>query len=266
MRFVIVILVLGFAGSFFWDFSITPQEDRIVALSPAHTQFLKYLHLTDKIIAVSSYDVEPIVQDRLKLAGGVFVQEEEIAQLNPSLVLLGDTQDSDDMSNFLTKKNIPNLILSTKSMRDIYESLIKLQQTYTLSPIILSNYQLKWQDIQNTPPPTQRNALMILAIDPVYSLSTNDYLSELYHCSGWDSVVYSRNAYPVLTEENILSLTNVDDILIFPFLTNELAYISNIQQKINAENIIIISNNNVQLPSPYVLDIIKELRIIQSSL
>ncbi len=266
MRFIIGLLLLGFAGSFFWEFSVAPQENRVIALSPAHTQFLKYLGIADKIIAVSSYDIDPLAQDKIKLAGGVFVQEEEIASLNPSLVLLGDTQDSADITTFLNNKNIPNLILSTKSMWDIYDSLIKLQQTYTLPPKIVSDYMSNWQEIQNTRPKTQRNALIILAIDPVYSVSTNDYLSELYRCSGWNSVIHSKSAYPVLDEEDILSLKNVDDILIFPFMTNEITYISNIQQKINAQNIIIVSNNNVQLPSPYVLDTIKELRIIQSSL
>ncbi len=266
MRFIIGMLVLGFAGSFFWDFSIAPQENRIVVLSPAHTQFLKYVGYSDKIIAVSSHDIDPVAQDKIKLAGGVFVQEEEIARLSPSLVILGDTQDSTDISNFLNAKNIPTLTLPTKSMQDIFDSLVMLQNTFNFSPQIISHYNTQWQDIINTPPKTQRNALIILAIDPIYSLSTNDYLSELYHHSGWDSVVHSKNAYPVLTEEDVLSLTNVDDILIFPLLTNELSYISNIQQKIKAENIVVVSNNNVQLPSPYSLDTIKELRILQSSL
>ena len=135
-----------------------------------------------------------------------------------------------------------------------------------ISDTIVSNYLQEWQYIQKTPISNTRSALIVLSIDPVYSISTNNYLNELYAYSGWNNVVKTTAPYPIFDEEKLRSLSPVDDLIISSFLTNELASISNIQKQINAKNIVIISNTSINLPSPYLLSIIKELRIIQSSL
>lgn len=269
---LLIILFIGLISIYFVQVKpsnkINQEFKRIVALSPAHTQLLKYVNLTDKIIATSIYDYEPLVQDRDKVSGGVIVEEEEILKLDPDLVFIGDIKGNDELINFLTSRNITYCILPTRSLQDISDSLKNIQKLFPkqVSETIVSDFQKKLDTIEKSTPNNSRNALMILSIDPVYALSTNDYLSEVYQKSGWKSVVHSQVPYPVLAEEDLFSLKNVDDILITEFLSNELPYISNIQQKLDAKNIIIITNHNIELPSPYLLETIKELRIKQSSL
>ncbi|MGL4676155.1 MAG: ABC transporter substrate-binding protein [Brevinema sp.] len=268
MKFIITILVAGLVSSYWFVFKATssPSIQRIVALSPAHSQFIKYLELTEKLIAISSFDTDPLMQNKQKISGGVTVQEEEILKLNPDLVLIGDLQNSSEYTEFLDSYQIPSLVLETKSLQNIKDSLSDLQKLFPDTADLVSRYQQEYDTIKQTVPKNRRKAFVIIAIDPIYSISTNDYLSEVYQCSGWDSVVHTKSPYPIISEEYLLSLGKVDDIIISAFLTNELAYISNIQKKIQAENILVITNRGIELPSPYLLEIIKELRILQSSL
>ncbi|MGL5956906.1 MAG: hypothetical protein ACRC0X_09990, partial [Brevinema sp.] len=158
------------------------------------------------------------------------------------------------------------LILKTRSLQDIQDSLMDLQKLFPETAERVTAYQQEWDIVKKSRPTTRRKAFMIIAVDPIYSVSTNDYLSEVYQCSGWDSVVQTKTPYPIISEEYLLNLGTVDDILISAFFTNEITYISNIQEKVRAKNIVVITNEGIVLPSPYLLDIIKELRIIQSSL
>ncbi len=129
-----------------------------------------------------------------------YIQEEELLKLKPNLVLIGDTQNSLELMEFLKNYQIKSLRLPTKSLDDIYESMIMLKEYFpNIDENKIKSYSGALQDIKNSNPSNRRKAIMILNIDPVYTLSTNDYLSEAYRYSGWDSVVQSVNPYPVLS-------------------------------------------------------------------
>lgn len=272
MQSILLLFVLGFGIilSLFFKIpsSTSTSIDKIISLSPSHTQTLDYLGLGEKIIAVSNFDNDPNYQDKNKIAGGLYFDEEKLLTLYPDLVTIGDIQKNSASVEFLESKGIKTITIKTRSFQDIYQSMLDLQELFpqTISNSLISNYLQEWQGIQQTPITNRRSALIVLAIDPIYSISTNNYLHELYAYSGWDNIVKTMVDYPIFNEEQLRSLPQVDDLIISTFLTNELKNISNIQKQINAKNIIIISNSSISLPSPYLLSIIKELRIIQSSL
>ena len=272
MRSILLLFVLGFGiiVSLFFNIptSNSSSIDKIISLSPSHTQTLDFLGLGDKIIAVSSFDNDPNYQDRNKIAGGLYFDEEKLLTLYPDLVTIGDIQKNSTSVEFLESKGIKTITMKTLSFQDIYQSMLDLQELFpqNISNRLISNYLQEWQNIQETPITNRRSALIVLSVDPVYSISTNNYLNELYAYSGWDNIVKTTVPYPIFNEEQLRSLPQVDDLIISAFLTNELKNISNIQKQIQAKNIVIISNMSISLPSPYLLSIIKELRIIQSSL
>ncbi len=264
MKYIIPIFILAGILSFYLE----PQHNTgagVIAMSPAHSKMMKYFNLTDEIIAVSVYDKEPLVQDKYKLAGGIYIDQEELLKLSPSLVLLGDN--NQETSLFLQKHGIDSMILPTRSLDDIYDSMIMLSEYFEgIDESVLEDYYEEWQALEESSPSNRRRALILLDVDPVYAVSDKDYLSEALKLAGWDSAVQTDNPYPVLSGEDLLSLTNIDDILIFPHLEREGAFISNILSSLNAENIVIIDDENIELPSPYILDAIKKLRIMQSLL
>ena len=272
MRSILLLCVLGIGivVSLFFNIpsSTSTSLDKIISLSPSHTQTLDYLGLGDKIIAVSSFDNDPNYQDKIKIAGGLYFDEEKLLTLYPDLVTIGDIQKNSTSVDFLESKGIKTITIKTLSFQDIYQSILDLQELFPqdVSDIVVSNYLQEWQNIQENPITNRRSALIVLSVDPVYSISTNNYLNELYAYSGWDNIVQTTVEYPIFNEEQLRSLPQVDDLIISAFLTNELKNISNIQKQIKAKNIVIISNMSISLPSPYLLSIIKELRIIQSSL
>ncbi|MDK2818269.1 MAG: ABC transporter substrate-binding protein [Spirochaetota bacterium] len=268
--FLLFVLGIGIILSLFIKIPSSKSSSikKIISLSPSHTQTLDYLNLGNKIIAISSFDTDLYYQDRIKIAGGIYFDEEKLLELSPDLIIIGDIQKNNTSVAFLESKGIKTLTLKTSSFQDIYQSILDLQELFPqiISDTIVSNYLQEWQYIQNTLISNTRSALIVLSIDPVYSISTNNYLNELYAYSGWNNVVKTTVPYPIFDEEQLRSLSPVDDLIISSFLTNELASISNIQKQINAKNIVIISNTSINLPSPYLLSIIKELRLIQSSL
>ena len=272
MQSILLLFILGFGIILSLFFNIPSSNslsiNKIISLSPSHTQTLDYLGLGDKIIAVSSFDNDPNYKNNNKIAGGLYFDEEKLLTLYPDLVTIGDIQKNSASVEFLESKGIKTLTIKTSSFQDIYQSMLDLQNLFpqNISDTIVSDYFQEWQNIQETPITNRRSALIVLSVDPVYSISTNNYLNELYTYSGWDNIVQTTVPYPIFNEEQLRSLPRIDDLIISAFLTNELKNISNIQKQINAKNIVIISNTSISLPSPYLLSIIKELRIIQSSL
>lgn len=268
-----VFLIIGaLLGSFLWQkdaIRISKKEiDRIVSLSPAHTQLLDYLGLGDKIVAISVYDEAPNYQDRIKIGGGVLVEEEDLLTLNPDLVTVGDIQAQDEIIRFLNSRNIRTLPLATSSFQDIYQSILELQKLFSqqTSYQLINDYKNSWDNIINNPVKNRKTVLVVLELDPIYTISTNNYLSELLSYAGWDNVIDTDNAYPILDEEELYNLPTIDDILISSdFLLKEYKALTKIKNITKAKRIVVLSNKHVNLPSPYLVSIIKELRQQQSS-
>ena len=241
--------------------------ERVIALSPAHTQSLDYLGLGEKIIAVSSYDEDPKYQNRAKV-NSIYFDSEDILNLNPDLVLIGDSKDKEDTIAFLEERGTKVVSLKTESFQDIYEGLLTLQDLFPeISLSKIEYFKETWDKIKANPIPKSRTFLAVLEIDPLYTISTNNFLNELLSYSGWRNVIEVENNYPILSEEALRLLPEVDDIIITStYLANETKALKLIQDKVKAERIVIISNKHANLPSPYLVDIIKELRQQQSSL
>lgn len=257
--FVLLILL---PESFKVPTTTTNKIDSILTLSPSHTKILDYLGLGDKIIGVSVYDEDPKYQDRKKIGGGVNFDQETVLRLHPDLITIGDIQHYAENISFLESQGIKVLTLNTKSFQDIYQSLLDLQNLFPEN--IFSNkilqFQKDWEYIKTHPLSKRQKVLVIIGIDPVYTIAQNNYMDELISYIGWDNSVTSKSPYPILSDEDLIRLAPIDSIIITTYLTNEALALSNIQNMVQATNIIVISNKNFNLPSPYLIDLIKEFR------
>ena len=102
---------------------------------------------------------------------------------------------------------------------------------------------------------------MVIGVDPVYTISTNTFLSELLALSGWKNTIELTPPYPVLDEESLRGVKA--DVLFVPLvLVSETRALEKIRQSIGASRIVALSNNNLLLPSPFILEEVAMLKNI----
>ncbi|MGL5721221.1 MAG: ABC transporter substrate-binding protein [Brevinema sp.] len=227
---------------------------RIIALSPAETQNLAYLGLDDRIIAVSAFDELPSVQHLPKLLG-ITVTDEDILRLNPDMLAVSETSAFDH----LKPRNIIIYSGKTGGLQAVYSNLRMLEDIFELSSQKSQQYLEDLARYQQNITPRGRY-LMVIGVDPIYTVSTNTFLSELLALAGWKNAVELSPPYPVLDEESLRGL-NADVLFVPLVLVEETTALEKIRQSIGASRIVALSNNNLMLPSPLIL---KEVAMLKN--
>jgi len=256
-------LLLIFIPELFQTKKINPKKiNTILSLSPAHTKTLEYLGLGDHIIGISIYDQDPNYQHLSKIGGGVNFNQEAILRLNPDLITIGDIKNTESSLKFIRSQGIQTLILPTKSFKDIYQSLFDLQKLFPNKNLTnkIIQFKTEWDIIKNSPIMKRKKVLVIIGLDPIYTIAQDNYMNELITYIGWNNSITSVNPYPILSQEDLIKISPIDSIIIPTQFNKELKSISNIFNRVKATEIIFISNNNFNLPSPYLINVIKELR------
>lgn len=241
------LLALAALGVFLPEFlPSTPRPlgfNRIICLSPAETQNLAYLGLEDKIIALSAYDVHPIAATLPKVAG-INASDEEILRLHPDLILVSETKAFDH----LKQRGIKVHVSQTGGLRAMYSNLKTLESLFGLN----SSRSKDFLHRISAPKGAYLGRYIIaLGIEPLYSVSTNTFLSEIMGLAGWENAVQTLSAYPVLDAEALTRLRA--DVVFIPLeLSKETQALEKIRLRIGAKKILILSNQGIFLPSPFL--------------
>lgn len=257
MASALKIFLLGLAalGIFLPEFlPSTPRPrafNRIICLSPAETQNLAYLGLEGKIIALSPYDTHPIASSLPRIPG-VNASDEEILSLRPDLILVSETRAFDH----LEQRGIKVHVSQTGGLRAVYSNLKILESLFDLN----SNRSETFLHKISTPKGAYLGSYVIaLGIEPLYSVSTNTFFSEIMSLAGWENAVQTLSAYPVLNAETLARLRG--DIVFVPMeLSKETQALENIRRRIGAKKVLILSNQGIFLPSPFLPDEIAALQ------
>lgn len=254
----LLLLLLGlgiFIPEFFYQRTAQSKSrkiERIISLSPAETQNLAYLGLENKIIAVSPYDSHPAVQNLPKIAG-VNAAEEDIIKLSPDMLSVSESKEFDKLS----QKGILVFSSQTGGLKAIYSNLLRLEEIFPEVAPKSQDFLLLWQNMKDAP--YRGNFLFVIGIDPVYSVSTNTFLSEFFSLAGWKNSVQTINSYPVLTDEDISKIKT--DVIFAPLaLVNEKKAIEKVQLQTGAKKIVILTNDKFLQPSPFLLDEVDTLK------
>jgi len=102
--------------------AITGEIDRIISLSPQHTEILFALGLEEKVVAVTDFCNYPPQAANIKKVGGFTDTNIEILlTLQPDLVLAGSPHR--ELVQQLEERNIPVLAMEPRSLAEIYETI-----------------------------------------------------------------------------------------------------------------------------------------------
>ncbi|MGL4366846.1 MAG: ABC transporter substrate-binding protein [Brevinemataceae bacterium] len=236
--------------------------EKVVTLSPAHTRIIDYLALEQYIVGVSMFDENPNYKNIPKISGGIVINIEDTLALKPDLITIGDFKNSPYYISLFNSQGINTLVLKTTSFEDIYYSLIDIQALFSKHNLSnkISQFKDEWEILKNNPVTNRKNVLMIIGLSPIFAVGPNNYLDEMMTYAGWDNVICTDSAYPVLTEEKLLLLTNIDIIVAGENLLSEKKILEQIKRDVKAKELIFITNKNYMFPSPYLIDVIKEIR------
>ncbi|MGL5255032.1 MAG: hypothetical protein ACRC9L_08585 [Brevinema sp.] len=252
-----IVLILGLFLPEWTENTHTTDKNiqRIIALSPAETQNLSYLGLDDRIIAVSAYDEHPNVQHLPKLLG-ISVSDEDILRLKPDMLAVSESSAFDHLKS----RGIEIYSAKTGGMKAIYSNLQDLEKIFRLSNIKSQEYlsNLMFYQAKKS---FRGQYLMVIGLDPIYTVSTNTFLSELLALAGWKNTIELTPPYPVLDEETLHGIKA--DVLFIPLaLVEETRALQKIKKSIGAQRLVVLSNNNLLLPSPLILEEISVLKSI----
>ena len=137
-RFIFIVILLAFAGSYILRTTLLPgrdtspdvqtpdttppRYDRIISMAPSITETLFALGLGDRVVGVTKYCVYPAeARDKAQIGGFVDPNFEAIVSLNPDLAIVlpahGETIEA------LARLNIPTLTVDHRTTEGILESI-----------------------------------------------------------------------------------------------------------------------------------------------
>jgi len=189
---------------------IDQKPQRIVSLSPSHTEILFALGLGDRVVGVTTYcDYPEEALSKPKIGGFSTPSVEKIIEAKPDLVLAGDMHQQ--VVTALEAVNIKVLVFSPSSMQEIFSTISSIGKAAgeeEAANTLVTSLQQRVTDITakvaqaQTPKP---RVFYEVWHEPLMCASDKTLIGELINLSGGENIIHSSNElYPMINEEIIL--------------------------------------------------------------
>ena len=228
----------------------TPQ--RIVSLSPAHTQTLIDIGLEDKIVcAAGPLD---ILKTKTKIKSVGFYHKpsiELIISCKPDLIVTTFAGTPPEIHNKLKKAGYNVLVDSPKDITGIRDFILKLSKIFKIKePKIVQTFNSICDK------KTVMNGIMIIGFDPIVLVGKESFVSDAMKCSGVKNPV--PGLYPRLNIETVLAYK--ENFLIIAVKKPESFKDYRLIEKTFNGRVLFVDPNKILMPSTKILEGIKELQ------
>lgn len=190
------------------DANAPRAADGIVSLSPAATDLLIQLGLTDRIVGVSAYEADPTVKARLPVVGDYErIDWEKIAQLKPRhLIVQGQPQRlPEGLKERCQAAGVELINIQIDRLDDISAAASSIAQTLGLDearPVVLRRMQNELDALATT---GKTPALILLSENGKFVAGKDTFLDDLLTRAGGVNVI-KASGYPTIDQELLLTL------------------------------------------------------------
>lgn len=190
--------------------TLDKQPQRIVSLSPSHTEILFALGLGERIVGVTNYcDYPQEALSKPKIGGFSTPSVEKIIETNPDLVLAGDMHQQTVVA--LEAAKIKVLVFTPNTMEDIFTTITTIgkaagetEKTKNLVDSLRQRASAVGQKVAQAQGAKPRVFYEVWH-EPLMSASQNTLIGELITLSGGENIIgASTDLYPMINEEIIL--------------------------------------------------------------
>lgn len=200
--------------------ALPADPKRIVTLAPNVTEVLFALGAGERIVAVTRYDDYPPEVKKLPKIGGIIdVDLEAVLTQRPDLVVGTSAGSDGTLIAKLEKSKIPYLFVQMNTLEETYGGIQEFGDVIGLgekAAEVRGDMKSKIDAIAqstNDKDHTRPTVLLVYGHDPLVVAGPGSFGHEMLELAGADNAVGdSKNAYPVLDIEKILSL-NPDRII-----------------------------------------------------
>jgi iron complex transport system substrate-binding protein len=195
---------------------VNPQ--RIISLAPSLTETLYALHLEDRLVADTVYcDYPPDAQKKPKVGGVIDPNLEEIAALQPDLVLMTKGANRLETVRALDALGIPSYATDPHNVDQIISSTRKLAAILNIPETgraVSEDLQARLEKLRSmlkaVPP---KRVFFVVWTEPLISVGKDTFIADALRRAGATSIVESGQDWPQISLEEVARLQ--PDYLVF---------------------------------------------------
>lgn len=264
---------LGFDDDLGRSLFVEKPPQRIISLSPAHTELLFALGAGDRVVGVSAFCNYPAdVKTKTNIGGPdpAKLSLETIVSLKPDFVL-ADSNYQKDAVESLERLRVPVLAYEANSIDDIVRVMTVLNRILGDSPTGLKTVEEFERDAKTLSvgryhsPPT---VLYLAGEQPIFAAGGGSFTNELIERAGGKNLFADiKDKYPNVSEEEILR-RNPDVIVLArpadPDTKRKELLARTAWQKLKAiqnQRIAFVDEDMASRPGPRIFDAIRELEL-----
>lgn len=195
----------------------TPE--RLVSLSPAHTEILFALGLGDKVVGVSNWCNKPQGALEKEKVGDAFnLNKEILVSLNPDIVFIPGDEDS-QMVKEIEELDIVTYVSNPETVDDVFDDITKVAEVTGTN---LKGEQLVVQLKQELKQLAQviethvavKPEVLVVIDQELWTVGPGSFINEVLALAGGNNIIKDKNmAYLQISMEDVL-IKNPDVILI----------------------------------------------------
>ena len=191
--------------------TVKAYPQRIISLSPAHTEILFALGLGDRIVGVSDYSDYPEAATKKENVGSYDSPNiEKIISLNPDLVMA--TEEHQEAVEQLTKYKIPVVALNPKSVKEVLNTVNligKVTGTDKEAAALAGDMQSRMDKITamttNLRDYERPRVLVVIWHEPIFTVGAGTFHDELIQMAGGVNIAHYLSGYPIISLETIIA-------------------------------------------------------------
>lgn len=180
---------------------------RIVSLVPSLSELIWDMNLNTELIGVTKFCVHPesLRKEKVIVGGTKNVKVDRLITLNPDLVIANQEENTREEIESISKlfptyiSDIKNIEDTLNLVEDVGIICDRKQEARDLA--IKINTSLP-HNIQK-----KRSAIYLIWYDPYMSVGGDTFISHMMKRLGYENCLKSKERYPLLTEEDILSIS-----------------------------------------------------------
>jgi len=184
---------------------------RVVSLAPSLTESIYALGMEDLLVGDTEYcDYPPDAMKKHKVGGAINPSLEEIAALNPDLVLVIKSLNRPETVNQLDRLGIAAYAADPHTIDEIRSSVRRLAEVLgnpaagqTLDASLLQQETALRKKLQNV---AAKRVLFIVWTDPLISVGRHTFIADALEHAGAISVVESSQDWPQMSLEEMVRL------------------------------------------------------------
>lgn len=186
------------------------SSQRIISLSPSHTEILFALGLGDRVIGVSDYSDYPAEAAKVTNIGSYDSPNmEKIISLEPDLVLA--TEEHQKEVEQLTKYNIPVIALNPKTVNEVFDTITlvgKVTGRDTQAAALIADMKSRMAKITAQTAQlrdAQRpKVFIVIWYDPIWTVGAGTFHDELIRMAGGINIAGNLSGYTDISLEAVI--------------------------------------------------------------